>query len=158
MIKADWPIVSKIYNEGITTGIATFETAVPPYGDWHRAHLEYCRFVALIDSTVIGWAALSPVSSRCVYCGVAEVSIYVGRNSHGMGVGTALLKTLIMESENRGLWTLQAGIFPENQASIKLHEKMGFRFLGRRERIGKTGDGVWKDNLLFERRSKIVGI
>ncbi|MEO1012416.1 MAG: N-acetyltransferase family protein [Bacteroidota bacterium] len=158
MTKADWPTVSKIYHEGIATGIATFETLVPAYKDWHKAHLEDCRLVALFNSAVVGWAALSPVSGRCVYGGVAEVSIYVGKDSRGLGVATILMKTLIEESERKGLWTLQSGIFPENTASIKLHEKMGFRFLGQRERIGKTVDGVWKDNLIFERRSKVVGI
>ena len=106
----------------------------------------------------MGWAALSPVSSRCVYGGVAEVSVYIGENARGKGVGSALMRQLIKESEAEGYWTMQSGIFPENKASIKLHEKVGFRFLGKRERVGKTSEGIWKDNLLFERRSSVIGI
>ena len=135
----DWPEVARIYEEGIATGIATFETQVPTYADWDQAHLKICRLVFSRDDRLAGWAALSPVSGRCVYGGVAEVS------------------RLIPESEANGIWTLQSGIFPENLASIRLHEKVGFRKLGVRERIGKR-DGQWKDNVLFERRSRVVGI
>ena len=157
MQKTDWPKVSQIYAEGIATGIATFETHVATYDDWDAAHLSSCRIVALEEDTILGWAALSPVSSRCVYGGVGEVSIYVGKDARGKGVGRSLMEELIQESEREGLWTIQSGIFPENRASIVLHEKMGFRYIGKRERIGKR-DGVWKDNLLFERRSAKVGL
>ncbi len=158
MEQGHWNVVSEIYNEGIDTGIATFETQVPTYEDWDKAHLKSCRIVALDKTTVIGWAALSPVSGRCVYGGVGEVSVYISRTSQGTGVGKLLMKHLIYESEKEGLWTLQSGIFPENKASIKLHEKVGFRYIGKRERVGRTSQGTWKDNLLFERRSKLVGI
>lgn len=158
MTSHDWPSVSKIYAEGISSGFATFETTVPTYGDWDKAHVQNCRVIAEKNQTILGWAALSPVSSRCVYGGVAEVSVYIASQSRGQGVGKALMKKLIDQSEKAGYWTLQSGIFPENKASIKLHEKVGFRFIGSREKIGKTKEGIWKDNLLFERRSKIVGI
>lgn len=158
MKPTDWVMVAQIYGEGIATGFATFESIVPDYETWSAAHTKECRLVAEHNGSVVGWAALSPVSGRCVYGGVAEVSVYVGKNTRGLGVGRLLMEKLIEESENAGYWTLQSGIFPENRASIKLHEKMGFRFLGKRERIGKTTHGVWKDNLLFERRSKTVGI
>ncbi len=158
MEQGHWDVVSEIYKEGIDTGIATFETQVPTYKDWDKAHLKSCRIVALDKTTVIGWAALSPVSGRCVYGGVGEVSVYISRTSRGTGVGKLLMKHLIYESEKEGLWTLQSGIFPENKASIKLHEKVGFRYIGKRERVGRTSQGTWKDNLLFERRSKLVGI
>ena len=157
MTSEDWPVVAAIYAEGIATGFATFETEVPSFESWDSAHIKSCRLVAEQDDTLLGWAALSPVSSRCVYGGVAELSIYIARNSRGLGVGKAILNQLIVESEDAGYWTLQAGIFPENKASIKLHEHLGFRFLGKRERIGKTTSGIWKDNLLFERRSATVG-
>lgn len=158
MIQRDWSDVARIYNEGIATGYATFETNVPQYGEWDKAHIKMCRLIAEEDGSIQGWAALSPVSSRCVYGGVAEISIYIGENARGKGIGKVLLERLIEESERAGYWTLQSGIFPENKASIKLHERLGFRFLGKRESIGKTNDGIWKDNLLFERRSKKVGI
>lgn len=158
MTSEDWFSVAKIYDEGIATGFATFETMVPDYNSWDMAHINTCRLVAEKDCKVLGWAALSPVSSRCVYGGVAEVSIYIANNARGKGIGKALLSKLIEESENEGYWTLQSGIFPENRGSIALHEKVGFRFLGKRERVGKTSTGIWKDNLLFERRSKIIGI
>lgn len=156
MSHTDWPAVAKIYEEGIATGYATFEKEIPGYEKWDKAHLTECRFVATDKNTVCGWAALSPVSSRCVYGGVAEVSVYVAKDYWGKGVGKKLLDSLIDSSENEGLWTLQSGIFPENYGSIKIHEKCGFRLIGKRERIGKL-DGDWKDNLIFERRSKTVG-
>jgi phosphinothricin acetyltransferase len=157
MKESDWEQVRSIYLEGIATGDATFETDAPAWEKWNAGHLPSCRLVARSGDTVRGWAALSPVSSRCVYGGVAEVSIYIGRDYRGMGLGRALLMALITESEKNGLWTLQAGIFPENRASIDLHESCGFREVGRRERIGKM-DGRWRDTVLLERRSSIVGI
>ena len=158
MTEADWSRVSKIYAEGISTGHATFETTTPSFENWDKAHIKNCRLVAEVNGKVLGWAALSPVSSRCVYGGIGEVSVYVSSEARGLGIGKALLQELITESETAGYWTLQSGIFPENNASIKLHEKVGFRFIGRREKVGKTKDGLWKDNLLFEKRSKNVGI
>lgn len=153
-----WTAVAEIYREGIDTGFATFETQVPAYGQWHGSHLGTCRLVAEHNSVPVGWAALSPVSGRCVYGGVAEVSIYIAKNARGLGIGKLLMQRLILESENNGLWTLQSGIFPENGASIALHTAMGFRYIGKREKVGRTSEGVWKDNLLFERRSNTVGI
>jgi len=152
-----WPEVARIYQEGIDTAIATFENEVPSWEEWNRNHVKNCRLVARRKNDICGWAALSPVSSRCVYGGVAEVSVYVDSRSRGLGVGRSLLLQLIDESEAEGFWTLQSGIFPENRASISLHEKVGFRKIGFRERVGKK-DGIWKDNLLMERRSNIVGI
>jgi L-amino acid N-acyltransferase YncA len=152
----DWPDVKAIYEEGIANGDATFERAAPPWPDWDAAHLSSCRLVALSgDGRMVGWAALSPVSSRCVYTGVAEVSVYVTSSARGRGVGTRLLTTLVERSEANGLWTLQAGIFPENTASVTLHERCGFRIVGRRERLGQMG-GRWRDVLLLERRSARV--
>ncbi len=158
MTSDDWSQVASIYEQGIATGFATFETTVPNYESWDSAHIQECRLVAESEDEILGWAALSPVSSRCVYGGVGEVSVYISEAARGKGIGKALIQELIQESEKAGYWTIQSGIFPENQASIKLHEKVGFRFMGKRERIGKTKDGIWKDNLLFERRSKIIGI
>jgi L-amino acid N-acyltransferase YncA len=157
MKESDWEQVRSIYLEGIATGDATFETDAPPWEKWNASHLSSCRLVERAGHTLRGWAALSPVSSRCVYGGVAEVSIYIGQRYRGMGLGRALLMALITESEKNGLWTLQAGIFPENRASIDLHKSCGFREVGRRERIGKM-DGRWRDTVLLERRSSIVGI
>jgi len=153
----DWKAVSQIYAEGIATGLATFEKTVPTYESWDLAHMKSCRLVAVQANLILGWAALSPVSSRCVYGGVAEVSVYTGKDSRGMGIGKLLMETLIAESEKEGIWTLQSGIFPENKGSIRLHEKVGFRHIGKRERVGNL-DGIWKDNVLFERRSKVVGL
>ncbi len=152
-----WPAVIKIYKQGIDTGFATFEEEIPSYEQWNRNHITSCRLVALREDKVVGWAALSPVSGRCVYGGVAEVSVYVAEKTRGFGLGKLLMEELITASEKEGFWTLQSGIFPENTSSIKLHKKVGFRYLGKRERIGQL-DGVWKDNFLFERRSKTVGI
>ncbi|WP_235915035.1 GNAT family N-acetyltransferase [Flagellimonas ochracea] len=153
----DWEQVSQIYEEGIATGFATFETAAPTFEVWDSAHVASCRLVAEENGIILGWAALSPVSSRCVYGGVGEVSIYVGARSRGKGVGNALMERLISESEAAGFWTIQSGIFPENEGSIKLHETMGFRYIGKREHVGKI-HGVWKDNLLFEKRSNNIGV
>ncbi len=157
MTEDHWEKVSEIYKEGIATGNATFETNVPKYTDWDKNHVKNCRLVAKIDTEVVGWAALTNVSSRCIYSGVAEVSVYVSKLYFGRKIGTALLNRLIEKSEENGIWTLQSGIFPENIASIKIHEKLGFRTVGYREKIGRM-DGVWRDTVILERRSKLVGI
>lgn len=157
MTRGDWPKVAAIYGEGIATGDATFETEVPTRRAWDAAHLHRGRLVAEIDDEVVGWAALSPVSSRPVYSGVAEVSVYVAATVRGRGVGRALLEALVEASEAAGLWTLQAGIFPENGASIAVHRRCGFREVGVRERFGRAADGRWRDVVLLERRSDRVG-
>ena len=156
MKKADWPAVSRIYQQGIETGMATFEQEVPEWDHWNEHHVDSCRLVAREGEKVVGWAALSAVSSRCVYGGVAEVSVYIAEEARGNRIGERLLTRLIDESEEQGYWTLQSGIFPENIASIRLHEKLGFRKIGFRERIGQL-NGVWKDNILMEKRSKKIG-
>lgn len=155
MSKSDWPDVSRVYAEGIETGEATFETKVPTWEDWDASHHPHCRLVAEVRGAVDGWAALSPVSTRHVYRGVAEVSVYVGERSRGMGVGTGLLGALVTASESEGFWTLQAAIFPENEASVGLHETHGFRIVGVRERLGRR-EGRWRDVVLMERRSVLV--
>jgi phosphinothricin acetyltransferase len=157
MQPADWDAVRAIYRAGIATGNATFETDAPDWVIWDEKHLKECRLVARQAEQILGWAALSPVSSRCVYAGVAEVSVYVGAAARGQGVGKALLARLVEEAERSGLWTLQAGIFPENTASIALHKACGFREVGYRERIGQM-NGVWRDTVLLERRSAVVGV
>jgi L-amino acid N-acyltransferase YncA len=157
MEPADWPQVKNIYEEGIKTGNATFEKSPPEWDAWDKGHLQEARIIAKENDDVLGWAALSPVSGRCVYAGVAEVSVYVASAARGKGLGKQLLRKLVEESEANNLWTLQAGIFPENIASIKIHEDCGFRVIGKRERIGKM-DGVWRDTLLLERRSDKVGL
>lgn len=153
----DYPAVAKIYEEGIATGNATFQTKAPDWASWDKDHLAYGRLIAENTEGVVGWAALVPVSGRCVYAGVAELSVYVAEHARGLGVGRLLMEKLIEESEINGLWTLQAGIFPENEGSVILHEKTGFRRIGYRERVGQMSDGRWRDTLLFERRSKTVG-
>jgi phosphinothricin acetyltransferase len=150
--ESDWPAVSAVYGEGIATGNATFETEVPSWGRWDAAHPSL-RLVAESDGAVVGWAALSPYSSRCCYRGVAEESVYVGAAARGRGVGRALLGTLIARAEAEGIWTLLAGVFPENAASLALHASLGFRVLGVHERLGEVG-GVWRDVMLLERRSR----
>lgn len=157
MNEGHWPEVRAIYLDGIATGDATFETTAPAWPQWDAAHLAHSRLVARSGEQVLGWAALSAVSGRCVYGGVAETSVYVGGGCRGMGVGRALLEALVGASERNGIWTLQAGIFPENEASIALHLRCGFREVGRRERIGRI-DARWRDTLLLERRSNVVGV
>jgi L-amino acid N-acyltransferase YncA len=157
MQPADWSLVREIYGEGIATGDATFETELPDWEKWDTLHRKECRLLARKDGRVIGWAALSPVSARRVYAGVAEVSVYVAAAARGRGVGKILLHGLVGESEANGIWTLQAGIFPENAASIALHRACGFRKIGLRRKIGKLGD-LWRDVMLLERRSSRVGI
>jgi len=153
---ADWPAVRAIYLEGIATGEATFETATPDWPTWDKRHLRTCRLVARTRGVPAGWAALSPVSDRCAYTGVAEVSIYVGDRDRGQGIGKALLRRLIEASEQEGIWTLQAGVFVSNQASVAVHEACGFRQVGVRRRLGQLA-GLWRDVLLLERRSEVVG-
>lgn len=157
MSAADWPDVVRIYLAGIATGHATFETDAPAWQRWDEAHLPAPRLVALTNEAIVGWAALSRVSGREVYAGVAEVSVYVDERVRGQGVGKVLLENLIKESEAHRIWTLQASIFPENVASIALHRACGFREVGTRERIGQL-KGVWRDTVLLERRSKVVGL
>lgn len=154
MLDSDWDQVKWIYLDGIATGNATFETDAPSWESWDESHSKTCRLVAKGENEVLGWAALSPVSERCVYAGVADISIYISQTSKGQGIGTALLRSIIVLSEKEGFWTLQAGIFPENTPSLKLHKKAGFREVGIRERIGKM-KGVWRDVIFLERRSKI---
>ena len=153
----DWPEVRAIYLEGIATGDATFEADAPDWEIWNRNHLAFGRIVVRDAGQVAGWAALNPASRRRVYASVAEVSIYVGAAARGRGVGRALLTALIDEAESNGIWTLQAGIFPENIASIVLHKDCGFREVGRRERVGRL-NGAWRDVVLLERRSQTVGV
>ena len=155
MLEEHWKKVASIYKDGIETGLATFEQEIPSWEIWDNNHLKVCRIIAVLNKKIIGWAALSPVSSRCVYGGIGEVSVYVSRGFRDKQIGEKLLRRLILESEENGLWTIQSGVFPENIASIKLHEKVGFRKIGYREKIGEL-DGVWKDNILLERRSKLV--
>lgn len=163
MLADHWPAVREIYAEGIATGNATFETAVPDWQNWDAGHRKDCRLIAVEatpstgGSGVLGWAALSPVSSRNVYRGVAEVSVYVAAAARRGGVGRALLEALIEESEACGVWTLQAGIFPENVASLALHTRCGFREVGIRRKLGKLGE-TWRDTALLERRSARIGI
>ena len=152
MREGDWPAVKAIYEEGIATGQATFETEAPSWETWNTEHLATGRLVACKRGQVVGWAALSPVSGRCVYAGVAEVSVYVAEKARGQGIGTALLQALIIDSEEAGIWTLEAGIFPENRASLVLHKACGFRQVGYRERLGQL-NGLWRNVILMERRS-----
>ncbi|SPE40287.1 GCN5-related N-acetyltransferase [Candidatus Sulfopaludibacter sp. SbA3] len=152
MQQSDWPEVRAIYLEGIATGNATFQKTAPDWQEWDSGHLAHSRLVARQDGKVLGWAALSRVSARPVYAGVAEVSVYVAARARGQGVGRLLLAGLVTESEQHGIWTLQAGIFPENEASVALHQAAGFRVVGVRERLGCM-DGIWRDVVLMERRS-----
>ncbi|MGB8489465.1 MAG: N-acetyltransferase family protein [Bacteroidales bacterium] len=156
MVKDDWDQVSEIFRQGIETQNATFETQVPSWEKWDLAHVQSCRIVATIENVVVGWAALIPVSARKVYAGVGEVSIYISNKYKGLKIGTWLLDRLIEESEQEGFWTLQAGIFTENTASINLHQNLGFRIIGYREKIGQM-KGIWRDTVLLERRSKKTG-
>ncbi|KUJ59916.1 phosphinothricin acetyltransferase [Flavobacteriaceae bacterium CRH] len=155
LMVTDWEYVRLIYEKGINTGNATFQTSTPSWDDWNESHLSSCRIVSESNGLITGWAALTPVSSRCVYAGVAEVSVYVDPEHSGKGIGLALLNKLVSLSEIENIWTLQAGIFPENKASLRIHEKAGFRILGIREKIGKQ-NGIWRDTVLLERRSKLI--
>jgi len=155
MTPDDWQQVASVYREGIATGNATFETDVPSWETWDDGHLPTARLVADDNGTVVGWAALSPVSDRCAYGGVAEASVYVAASARGRGVGRALLEETIRVSEEAGIWTLQGGVFPENEASLALLARCGFRAVGLRERLGSM-DGRWRDVVLLERRSPVV--
>ena len=155
--KTNYTQVARVYQEGIATGLATFETNVPTWESWNLAHIENCRIAVILKNEIVAWGALSPVSKRDVYKGVAEVSVYVSEKSRGKGLGEVVLNNLINESEHVGIWTLQAGIMRDNIPSIKLHEKCGFRTIGFREKIGSLY-GEWKDNIIMERRSKKVGV
>jgi len=158
MTAADWPRVREIYAAGIATGNATFETRAPEWEAWDRGHLAEHRLVATVNGgDVVGWASLSPVSDRCVYAGVAENSVYVHPDHRGRDVGRRLLQALIREAEAAGIWTIQTGVFPENTASLALHERCGFTIVGRRRRIGQL-NGVWRDTLFLERRSEVAGL
>jgi phosphinothricin acetyltransferase len=157
LLTQDWELVRAIYLEGIATGQATFETEAPDWERWDAGHLPQCRIVARSGDGILGWAALSPVSRREVYAGVAEVSVYVAASARGFGVGGALMRALIEASERQGVWTLQSSIFPENHASVALHLKHGFREVGRRERIARR-HGVWRDTVVLERRSRVAGV
>ena len=156
MTPADWPAVAAIYEEGIATGNATFDTHAPGWSEWDTTHLPVCRLVARVDGEVAGWVALAPYSGRPAYAGVGKLSVYVAARARGKGVGRALLRALIDASEEAGIWTLESRIFPENAASLALHRALGFRDVGRRERLGQL-HGAWRDVLLLERRSSIVG-
>jgi phosphinothricin acetyltransferase len=160
MLSIDYSSVARIFTQGIETGNATYDVAAAAdWEDWDTKHLNHSRWVlkSKMEGSVLGWAALSPVSSRRVFSGVAELSIYIDTDFLGLGLGNALMAAVVASSEGNGIWMLQSGIFPENHASIALHEKFGFRLVGKRERIGKMANGVWRDIVLLERRSSVVG-
>ena len=156
MAAQDWPGVREVYEAGIATGNATLEGRSPEWPQWDAAHRRDCRLVAERDGRVVGWAALSPVSDRCAYDGVAEASVYVAADCRGTGIGKRLMSALVVEAEAAGVWTVQAGILTENTASLRLAEQTGFRLVGLRERLGKV-DGHWRDIYVLERRSRVVG-
>ncbi len=158
MSEQNWPDVAEIYRQGIATGKATFQSEIPEYKDWDASHLSICRFVAVAGGKVAGWIALSGVSSRCVYRGVAEVSVYIAESNRKNGIGQKLLEYLIDQSEKAGIWMLQSGIMEDNPASIQLHEKCRFRKVGYRERIGCDISGHWRSTVLMERRSNTIGV
>jgi phosphinothricin acetyltransferase len=157
MAPEDWDAVRAIYLEGIATRNATFEQTAPEWKQWDEGHLRSCRIVARLDSEVVGWTALSPVSKRRVYAGVVEESVYVAERARGRGIGKALLAAVVEASEREGIWMIQTGIFPENAASIELHKKVGFRVVGVREKIGAM-NGQWRDVVFMERRSRVAGV
>jgi len=157
MQPTDWVKVAEIYKQGIETGNATFQQTIPSWDEWNSVHISSCRIIAEVDKELAGWAALSAVSSRPVYAGVAEVSVYVNSNYRGQQIGTELLQAIISESESMGFWTLQSGILIENSASIAIHKKSGFREIGYRENVAKMND-VWRNTVLFERRSNVAGM
>lgn len=154
MLDSDWPAVSRIYQEGMDTNLATFQSECPTWKEWDDSHLKDCRLVITKDGEVLGWAALTAVSGRCVYAGVAEVSIYIAQDCKGQGAGKVLLLELLGCSEENGYWTLQSGIMQDNTASIRLHESCGFRMVGYREKIGRDRFSVWRNTVLMEKRSE----
>ncbi|SHI68885.1 phosphinothricin acetyltransferase [Clostridium cavendishii DSM 21758] len=158
MLKEDWKQVEAVYLEGIKTRIATFQTETPTWVEWNKNHMSSCRLVVKYGNHILGWCALSPMSSRCVYRGVAEISIYISEKYRGHGIGTLLLNELIAESEKCGIWTLQSNVIKENVQSRKLHEKCGFREVGIREKVAKMDNTKWMDVVILERRSKIIGV
>jgi len=158
MIPDDWPAVREVYRQGIDTGDATFEREVPDWAAWDARRHSKCRFVAESDGTVVGFACVSPSSKRAVYAGVCEVMVYVAEGHRGQGIGSLLMTSMVEATEAEGIWMLQAGIFPENVASIRAHERVGFRVVGTRERIGRFHDGRWRDTVLMERRSAVTGL
>jgi phosphinothricin acetyltransferase len=157
LTKKHWPQVKAIYESGVSTGNANFAHPAAKWEQWDNAHVKNCRLVAIENGEVLGWAALAAVSDNCVFTGVAEDSVYIAENSRGKGIGKQLLKEIVKLSEENNFWTLESRIFPENLASIKIHEENGFRVVGSRERIGQL-NGLWRDTLLLERRSIKVGI
>ena len=157
LLPTHWEAVKQIYEEGISTGNATFQTTAPTWEEWDATHSVKPRLIVIENDEISGWAAITPVSGRCVYAGVGEVSVYVSAASRGKGIGKNLLQALIEESEKENFWTLQAGIFPENISSLAIHEACGFRVIGTRERIGKM-NGAWRDTVLLERRSTTIGL
>jgi L-amino acid N-acyltransferase YncA len=158
MRQDDWAAVGRIYREGIESGDATFETQLPDWATWDAARHAACRLIAEVEGAVVGFAALSPTSTRPVYTGVCEVMVYIAEDARGRGVGATLMTELVRASEQAGIWTLQATIFPENVASLRAHERAGFHQVGRRERIGRFHDGRWRDTVLLERRSQVIGL
>lgn len=158
MQKNDWDQVAEIYAQGIASGEATFESQVPSWEKWDAGHIKDCRFVARCGELIVGWVALSPVSSRPVYAGVAELSIYIREEHQRQGIGDALLRELVQASEAKGYWTLQGSVYPENKASLALLKKHGFREVGIREKIAKSPKGVWRNTVFIERRSKVTGV
>ena len=158
LVPSDWSAVTGIYRQGIESGDATFETEAPTWEAWDGARSPECRIVAEMGGEVVAYAALSPVSERPVYAGVREATIYVAASARGRGVGTRLLRELVAESEELGVWTLRAGIFPENGASIRIFERCGFRVLGTHRGLGRFHDGRWRDVVLMERRSGVAGV
>ncbi|UZR99206.1 GNAT family N-acetyltransferase [Chondrinema litorale] len=156
MQPTDWQTVATIYKQGIDTGQATFQQEIPEWESWDKGHLQICRILAKSGGEIAGWAALSPISSRAVYRGVTEVSVYISPDFRGKKIGKKLLAKLIEDSEANGIWTLQASIFPENKASLKIHQDLGFRQVGYREKIGAM-NGIWRDTILLERRSQLTG-
>ena len=158
LVGSDWPVVAEIYRQGIAAGDATFETEVPSWDVWDAKRHSKCRIVAEYNGVVTGFAAITSVSEREVYAGVAEVMVYVAEQARGHGIGGRLMKELVECTETEGVWTLQASIFPENVASLKAHERVGFRVLGTRERIARFHDGRWRDTVVVERRSRVVGL
>lgn len=156
MNTSDWEAVSNIYQQAIEAHDVTFHNFVPAYEEWDKSHAKECRIVAELGNAVVGFVAISKTSGRDCYSGVVDLSIYIDYNHHNKGIGSLLMKELIEQSENMGYWTLQAGIFEVNKASISLHEKFGFRIIGYREKVAKTMDGLWMNTILAERRSKVL--